>query len=181
MPWECTIQDIFWFYLFCLFVCFRLTDPVPTMETSIAPRQRPKAGQAQPVAGMLPIQPALTPRKRANAPAGPAQPISKWNCWALHRFCKNTHGVKLRRQKTFLCAHQFKHERILFLTDTRNRMVRFSWGYNELEWIKIQLAKRLVHLIDQIVRNQFSRMITPPSGTQIHWNSLGEGWSRLQQ
>ncbi|XP_060787287.1 AP2-associated protein kinase 1-like isoform X2 [Neoarius graeffei] len=54
----------------------RLTDPVPTMETSIAPRQRPKAGQAQPVAGMLPIQPALTPRKRANAPAGPAQPIS---------------------------------------------------------------------------------------------------------
>ncbi|XP_026801588.1 AP2-associated protein kinase 1 isoform X8 [Pangasianodon hypophthalmus] len=54
----------------------RLTDPIPTMETSIAPRQRPKAGQAQPVAGMLPIQPALTPRKRANAPAGPAQPIS---------------------------------------------------------------------------------------------------------
>ncbi|XP_017323053.2 AP2-associated protein kinase 1 isoform X14 [Ictalurus punctatus] len=54
----------------------RLTDPIPTLETSIAPRQRPKAGQAQPVAGMLPIQPALTPRKRANAPAGPAQPIS---------------------------------------------------------------------------------------------------------
>ncbi|MCI4381237.1 hypothetical protein PGIGA_G00249250 [Pangasianodon gigas] len=54
----------------------RLTDPIPTMETSIAPRQRPKAGQAQPVAGILPIQPALTPRKRANAPAGPAQPIS---------------------------------------------------------------------------------------------------------
>ncbi|KAG7332068.1 hypothetical protein KOW79_003902 [Hemibagrus wyckioides] len=54
----------------------RLTDPIPTMETSIAPRQRPKAGQAQPVAGMLPIQPALTPRKRATAPAGPAQPLS---------------------------------------------------------------------------------------------------------
>ncbi|XP_046726991.1 AP2-associated protein kinase 1 isoform X6 [Silurus meridionalis] len=54
----------------------RLTDPIPTMETSIAPRQRPKAGQAQQVAGMLPIQPALTPRKRANAPAGPTQPIS---------------------------------------------------------------------------------------------------------
>ncbi|XP_047678966.1 AP2-associated protein kinase 1 isoform X3 [Tachysurus fulvidraco] len=54
----------------------RLTDPVPTTATSIAPRQRPKAGQAQPVTGMLPIQPALTPRKRANAPAGPAQPIS---------------------------------------------------------------------------------------------------------
>ncbi|XP_060737459.1 AP2-associated protein kinase 1-like isoform X3 [Tachysurus vachellii] len=54
----------------------RLTDPVPTTETSIAPRQRPKAGQAQPVTGMLPIQPALTPRKRANAPAAPAQPIS---------------------------------------------------------------------------------------------------------
>ncbi|XP_015457190.3 AP2-associated protein kinase 1 isoform X8 [Astyanax mexicanus] len=54
----------------------RLTDPIPTTETSIAPRQRPKAGQAQPITGILPIQPALTPRKRANAPAGPAQPIS---------------------------------------------------------------------------------------------------------
>ncbi|XP_067269193.1 AP2-associated protein kinase 1 isoform X2 [Pseudorasbora parva] len=54
----------------------RLTDPVPTLETSIAPRQRPKAGQAQAIAGILPIQPALTPRKRANAPAGPSQPIS---------------------------------------------------------------------------------------------------------
>ncbi|XP_016419494.1 AP2-associated protein kinase 1-like [Sinocyclocheilus rhinocerous] len=54
----------------------RLTDPVPTTETSIAPRQRPKAGQAQPVASILPIQPALTPRKRASAPAGPGQPIS---------------------------------------------------------------------------------------------------------
>ncbi|CAH2274730.1 AP2-associated kinase 1 isoform X8 [Pelobates cultripes] len=42
----------------------RLTDPIPTMETSIAPRQRPKAGQTQPNPGMLPIQPALTPRKR---------------------------------------------------------------------------------------------------------------------
>uniref|UniRef100_A0A8B9KF40 non-specific serine/threonine protein kinase n=1 Tax=Astyanax mexicanus TaxID=7994 RepID=A0A8B9KF40_ASTMX len=49
----------------------RLTDPIPTTETSIAPRQRPKAGQAQPITGILPIQPALTPRKRANAPAGP--------------------------------------------------------------------------------------------------------------
>uniref|UniRef100_A0A672P6Q6 AP2 associated kinase 1 n=1 Tax=Sinocyclocheilus grahami TaxID=75366 RepID=A0A672P6Q6_SINGR len=54
----------------------RLTDPVPTTETSIAPRQRPKAGQAQAIAGILPIQPALTPRKRASAPAGPGQPIS---------------------------------------------------------------------------------------------------------
>uniref|UniRef100_A0A8C1I184 non-specific serine/threonine protein kinase n=1 Tax=Cyprinus carpio carpio TaxID=630221 RepID=A0A8C1I184_CYPCA len=54
----------------------RLTDPIPTTETSIAPRQRPKAGQAQPIAGILPIQPALTPRKRTNAPAGPSQPIS---------------------------------------------------------------------------------------------------------
>ncbi|XP_059359085.1 AP2-associated protein kinase 1-like isoform X6 [Carassius carassius] len=54
----------------------RLTDPIPATETSIAPRQRPKAGQAQPIAGILPIQPALTPRKRANAPAGPGQPIS---------------------------------------------------------------------------------------------------------
>uniref|UniRef100_A0A671T1L5 non-specific serine/threonine protein kinase n=1 Tax=Sinocyclocheilus anshuiensis TaxID=1608454 RepID=A0A671T1L5_9TELE len=54
----------------------RLSDPIPTTETSIAPRQRPKAGQAQPIAGILPIQPALTPRKRASAPAGPSQPIS---------------------------------------------------------------------------------------------------------
>ncbi|XP_029564992.1 AP2-associated protein kinase 1 isoform X5 [Salmo trutta] len=50
----------------------RLTDPVPTTETSITPRQRPKAGHAQPNAGILPIQPAaLTPRKRANLPALP--------------------------------------------------------------------------------------------------------------
>ncbi|XP_028851104.1 AP2-associated protein kinase 1 isoform X3 [Denticeps clupeoides] len=54
----------------------RLTDPVPTTETSIAPRQRPKAGQAQPITGMLPIQPALTPRKRANVAPGSTQPIS---------------------------------------------------------------------------------------------------------
>ncbi|CAL8321591.1 unnamed protein product [Lota lota] len=55
----------------------RLTDPVPTTETSITPRQRPKAAHAQtPGAGILPIQPAaLTPRKRANIPAGPAQPV----------------------------------------------------------------------------------------------------------
>lgn len=62
---------------FELFLSFRLTDPIPATETSIAPRQRPKAGQAQPIAGILPIQPALTPRKRASAPAGPGQPISE--------------------------------------------------------------------------------------------------------
>ncbi|XP_058267533.1 AP2-associated protein kinase 1 isoform X2 [Hemibagrus wyckioides] len=44
----------------------RLTDPIPTTETSITPRQRPKAAQAQPIGGVLQIQPAaLTPRKRA--------------------------------------------------------------------------------------------------------------------
>ncbi|XP_054904868.1 AP2-associated protein kinase 1-like isoform X5 [Poeciliopsis prolifica] len=50
----------------------RLTDPVPTTETSIAPRQRPKAGQpqSQPLSGILPIQPALTPRKRPNVATG---------------------------------------------------------------------------------------------------------------
>ncbi|XP_067401925.1 AP2-associated protein kinase 1 isoform X6 [Emydura macquarii macquarii] len=47
----------------------RLMDPIPTMETSIAPRQRPKAGQTQPNPGILPIQPALTPRKRPTAQA----------------------------------------------------------------------------------------------------------------
>ncbi|XP_029920611.1 AP2-associated protein kinase 1 [Myripristis murdjan] len=52
----------------------RLTDPIPTTETSITPRQRPKAAHTQPTAGILPIQPAaLTPRKRANIPAGVAQ------------------------------------------------------------------------------------------------------------
>ncbi|XP_064421323.1 AP2-associated protein kinase 1 [Latimeria chalumnae] len=49
----------------------RLTDPIPTTETSIAPRQRPKAGQTQPNPGILPIQPALTPRKRPTAPVAP--------------------------------------------------------------------------------------------------------------
>uniref|UniRef100_A0A1A7YJS3 non-specific serine/threonine protein kinase n=1 Tax=Iconisemion striatum TaxID=60296 RepID=A0A1A7YJS3_9TELE len=55
----------------------RLTDPVPTTETSIAPRQRPKAGQAQsqPISGILPIQPALTPRKRPNVSTGTPQAI----------------------------------------------------------------------------------------------------------
>ncbi|XP_041642703.1 AP2-associated protein kinase 1-like isoform X10 [Cheilinus undulatus] len=55
----------------------RLTDPVPTLETSIAPRQRPKAGQAQPqpISGILPIQPTLTPRKRPNMAAGAPQAI----------------------------------------------------------------------------------------------------------
>ncbi|XP_034396478.1 AP2-associated protein kinase 1-like isoform X7 [Cyclopterus lumpus] len=55
----------------------RITDRVPTMETSIAPRQRPKAGQAQPqpISGILPIQPALTPRKRPNVAVGAPQAI----------------------------------------------------------------------------------------------------------
>ncbi|XP_055775695.1 AP2-associated protein kinase 1-like isoform X3 [Salvelinus fontinalis] len=52
----------------------RLTDPVPTMETSIAPRSRPKAGGTQPI-GILPIQSALTPRKRPDMAAGGPQPI----------------------------------------------------------------------------------------------------------
>ncbi|XP_040849216.1 AP2-associated protein kinase 1 isoform X3 [Ochotona curzoniae] len=49
----------------------RLTDPIPTTETSIAPRQRPKAGQTQANPGILPIQPALTPRKRATVQPPP--------------------------------------------------------------------------------------------------------------
>ncbi|KAJ7994220.1 hypothetical protein DPEC_G00263640 [Dallia pectoralis] len=52
----------------------RLTDPLPTMETSIAPRSRPKAGVPQPI-GILPIQPALTPRKRPTVAAGVTPPI----------------------------------------------------------------------------------------------------------
>ncbi|XP_076019980.1 AP2-associated protein kinase 1-like isoform X2 [Genypterus blacodes] len=54
----------------------RLTDPIPTTETSITPRQRPKAAHTPPAAGILPIQPAaLTPRKRANIPGAVAQPV----------------------------------------------------------------------------------------------------------
>ncbi|XP_043324935.1 AP2-associated protein kinase 1 isoform X15 [Cervus elaphus] len=54
----------------------RLTDPIPTTETSIAPRQRPKAGQTQPNPGILPIQPALTPRKRATVQPPPQAAVS---------------------------------------------------------------------------------------------------------
>ncbi|KAM4532823.1 AP2-associated protein kinase 1-like isoform 1-T1 [Fundulus diaphanus] len=54
----------------------RLTDPIPTTETSITPRQRPKAVHTQPAAGILPIQPAaLTPRKRANLSGAAVQPV----------------------------------------------------------------------------------------------------------
>ncbi|XP_072347865.1 AP2-associated protein kinase 1-like isoform X5 [Scyliorhinus torazame] len=49
----------------------RLTDPVPTTETSIAPRQRPKAGQPTPSSSILTIQPATTPRKRSAAQLAP--------------------------------------------------------------------------------------------------------------
>ncbi|XP_041032246.1 AP2-associated protein kinase 1-like isoform X3 [Carcharodon carcharias] len=45
----------------------RLIDPAPTTETSIAPRQRPKAGQPTPSSNILTIQPAMTPRKRSAA------------------------------------------------------------------------------------------------------------------
>ncbi|XP_038149710.1 AP2-associated protein kinase 1-like [Cyprinodon tularosa] len=54
----------------------RLTDPIPTTETSITPRQRPKAVHTQAASGILPIQPAaLTPRKRANLSGAAAQPV----------------------------------------------------------------------------------------------------------
>ncbi|XP_072439241.1 AP2-associated protein kinase 1-like isoform X3 [Chiloscyllium punctatum] len=49
----------------------RLTDPVPTTETSIAPRQRPKAGQPTPSSSILTIQPAVTPRKRSTTQLAP--------------------------------------------------------------------------------------------------------------
>lgn len=65
----------------------RLTDPVPTMETSIAPRSRPKAGGTQPI-GILPIQPALTPRKRPNVAAGGPQPIGTHTVhYPLYHLC----------------------------------------------------------------------------------------------
>ncbi|XP_078055774.1 AP2-associated protein kinase 1-like isoform X2 [Mustelus asterias] len=49
----------------------RLTDPVPATETSIAPRQRPKAGQQTPSSNILTIQPVMTPRKRSAAQLAP--------------------------------------------------------------------------------------------------------------
>ncbi|XP_078284812.1 AP2-associated protein kinase 1-like isoform X3 [Rhinoraja longicauda] len=49
----------------------RLTDPAPTTETSIAPRQRPKAGQPTPAPSALTIQPAVTPRKRSQPATSP--------------------------------------------------------------------------------------------------------------
>ena len=64
--------------LISFFFVLRLTDPIPTTETSITPRQRPKAAHNT-TAGILPIQPAaLTPRKRANLPAGAAQPVGMY-------------------------------------------------------------------------------------------------------
>lgn len=66
-------KESFFFFFFLPSFFVRLTDPIPTTETSITPRQRPKAVHAQPAAGILPIQPAaLTPRKRANIPGGAA-------------------------------------------------------------------------------------------------------------
>ncbi|XP_048419409.2 AP2-associated protein kinase 1-like isoform X2 [Stegostoma tigrinum] len=52
----------------------RLTDPVPTTETSITPRQRPKAGQSTPSTSILTIQPAMTPRKRSTTQLAPQPP-----------------------------------------------------------------------------------------------------------
>uniref|UniRef100_A0A8C1YS45 non-specific serine/threonine protein kinase n=1 Tax=Cyprinus carpio TaxID=7962 RepID=A0A8C1YS45_CYPCA len=86
----------------------RLTDPIPATETSIAPRQRPKAGQAQPIAGILPIQPALTPRKRANAPAAPGQPISECSLFtsiqnqSSYMFCHLNSWHVVKQQYSFL-------------------------------------------------------------------------------
>lgn len=65
--------------LLCSLHAARLTDPIPTTETSITPRQRPKAAHTQTATGILPIQPAvLTPRKRANLPGGSAQPVGTY-------------------------------------------------------------------------------------------------------
>uniref|UniRef100_H3DQI1 Protein kinase domain-containing protein n=1 Tax=Tetraodon nigroviridis TaxID=99883 RepID=H3DQI1_TETNG len=75
----------------------RLTDPVPTTETSIAPRQRPKAGQAQPlsISGILPIQPALTPCQTPNIATGASQStgfVLCIRCTFMHRM---NLGIKL--------------------------------------------------------------------------------------
>uniref|UniRef100_A0A8D3A121 non-specific serine/threonine protein kinase n=1 Tax=Scophthalmus maximus TaxID=52904 RepID=A0A8D3A121_SCOMX len=80
----------------------RLSDPIPTMETSIAPRQRPKAGQAQPqpISGILPIQPALTPRKRPSVAAGGPQAIGTSSSVTSPHVC-----VKIEALMIEACRH----------------------------------------------------------------------------
>lgn len=65
--WSEIVCFYFSFYFHYHINFFRLTDPAPTTETSIAPRQRPKAGQPTPAPSALTIQPAVTPRKRSTA------------------------------------------------------------------------------------------------------------------
>lgn len=92
----------------------RLTDPIPTTETSITPRQRPKAVHTQPAAGILPIQPAaLTPRKRANLPGGAAQPVGEYSDPPLFSYSSqgretellNKDAQKDRNPSNPLCMH----------------------------------------------------------------------------
>uniref|UniRef100_A0A8D2QDS2 Protein kinase domain-containing protein n=1 Tax=Zonotrichia albicollis TaxID=44394 RepID=A0A8D2QDS2_ZONAL len=82
----------------------RLTDPIPTTETSIAPRQRPKAGQPQPNAGILPIQPALTPRKRATAQAALQPQGHSGLCSAAisHLWCRCCSGAHTQHSQPSL-------------------------------------------------------------------------------
>uniref|UniRef100_A0A8C2XFW7 non-specific serine/threonine protein kinase n=1 Tax=Cyclopterus lumpus TaxID=8103 RepID=A0A8C2XFW7_CYCLU len=87
----------------------RITDRVPTMETSIAPRQRPKAGQAQPqpISGILPIQPALTPRKRPNVAVGAPQAIGMRNSVSMFTsFSFPGVGINVPAAAAFQAAQQ---------------------------------------------------------------------------
>uniref|UniRef100_A0A8C2XNV6 non-specific serine/threonine protein kinase n=1 Tax=Cyclopterus lumpus TaxID=8103 RepID=A0A8C2XNV6_CYCLU len=86
----------------------RITDRVPTMETSIAPRQRPKAGQAQPqpISGILPIQPALTPRKRPNVAVGAPQAIGMRNSSLFQ------HQQQLQKASQACTVLQSKHKTV---------------------------------------------------------------------
>lgn len=88
------------FPLFFYSLPYRLTDPIPTTETSIAPRQRPKAGQTQPNPGILPIQPALTPRKRPTVQAA-IQPQGEM------MFPVQSHGAVVHLDLTELSCFSF--------------------------------------------------------------------------
>uniref|UniRef100_A0A8C2XEE4 non-specific serine/threonine protein kinase n=1 Tax=Cyclopterus lumpus TaxID=8103 RepID=A0A8C2XEE4_CYCLU len=91
----------------------RITDRVPTMETSIAPRQRPKAGQAQPqpISGILPIQPALTPRKRPNVAVGAPQAIGMRNSHQLVQSLFQ-HQQQLQKASQACTVLQSKHKTV---------------------------------------------------------------------
>uniref|UniRef100_A0A8C6NMC0 non-specific serine/threonine protein kinase n=1 Tax=Nothobranchius furzeri TaxID=105023 RepID=A0A8C6NMC0_NOTFU len=124
----------------------RLTDPVPTTETSIAPRQRPKAGQAQsqPISGILPIQPALTPRKRPNVSTGTPPSIASQPAQVANMQPQPTqHQQILMKQQqvaAFLNPQSTQQVRVL-LQSNRNRKIE------KIIYCPKTTFKALIHLL----------------------------------